>query len=180
LVPAIPVFLFYLVFKESNFVEVHDLPAGVVATGPIAAYIVLLIVGSRLSKQIDSQRSPLTQAEEALVGTSWSFEARSQHGSRVGKFTIDTDDLGRLCLSGNFQVGDRDVGSWRSTMARCESRQLEVLYDLRDAGKGHVRESTGLLSMAAEPDHPDTMSGSWGVVGDSDAFGELKCKRIRT
>jgi len=180
LVPAVPVFAFYLVFKESNFVEIHDVPSGVVATGPIAAYFVLLWIGSRLSKQLNAETSPLFPFEEQLVGSAWSFEASSQNGSRQGKFTIGTDDRGRLSLNGNFKLDGRNVGSWKSTMAQCENKRLEVLYDLGEAGKGEVRESTGLLSMTAEPDDPNTMSGSWAVVGDSQSFGELRCTRIKT
>ena len=180
LVPAVPVFAFYLVFKESNFVEVHELPSGIVATGPIAAYFVLLWLGSRLSRQFKADSSPLSPAEEKLVGTAWSFEANSQRSSRGGKFKIGKDDRGRLSVSGNFTMNGRNVGSWKSTMAQCKEMQLEFLYDLRESGKGEVHGSTGLLSMAAEPDDPDTMSGSWGVVGDSEAFGELQCRRIQS
>lgn len=178
LVPAVPVFAFYLVFKESNFVEVNQLPSGVVATGPIAAYFVLLWIGSRLAKRFDRESSPLSPAEQELVDTAWSFEAKSQNGSRHGKFTIKTDERGRLCLSGNFMLDGKNVGSWKSMMAQCSTGQLQVLYDLTDSGKGAVDDSTGHLSMSVEPDDPDTMSGSWGVVGDSDAFGALKCERI--
>jgi hypothetical protein len=178
LVPGVPVFAFYLVFKESNLVEIHEVPTGIVATGPIAAYIVLLWVGSRLSKQFRSEPSPLSPAEEEFVDTAWSFQASSQHGSRDGQFTIGIDDRGRLVLTGNFELAGRNVGSWSSTMAQCQSKRLEVLYDLSESGKGKVRESTGFLAMATEPDDPDTMAGSWIVLGDGQAFGELRCRRI--
>ena len=178
LVPAVPVFAFYLVFKESNVVEVQELPSGVIATGPIAAYFVLLWVGSHLAKDFYRESSSLSPAEEELVDTAWSFEAKSQNGSRYGKFKIGTDERGRLSLSGSFMLDGSNVGSWKSTMAQCSTEQLQVLYDLTDSGKGEIDDSTGLLSMSVEPDDPDTMSGSWGVVGDSKAFGDLRCEKI--
>lgn len=182
LVPAIPVFAFYLVFKEVNFVEVNDLPAGIAATGPIAAYFALLWLGFRLNGQLNAQLnekpSPLSPAEEKMVGTAWSFEARSQNGSRHGKFTFDTDDRGRLCVSGSFKMDGRNVGSWKSSMVQYGNQQLEFVYDLSDSGKGGIRKTRGLLSMSVEPDDPDAMSGDWGVIGDDEAFGELHCTRI--
>lgn len=180
LAPAVPVFAFYLVFKQLNFVEVDGLPTGVVAAGPIAAYFVVFWLGLRLFKYVQSQSSPLSSAEEELVGTDWSFEARSQHGARDGTFSIGIDDRGRLSLSGNFKLGGRNVGAWKSTMAQCANKRLDVLYDLSESGKGSVHDSQGLLSMSAEPADPDAMSGSWFVIGDADAFGDLTCKRIKT
>jgi hypothetical protein len=179
LIPAVPVFAFYLVFKESNFVELHEVPSGVVAAGPIAAYFVLLYLGSRLTKHVSAESSPLSFSEQALVGSSWSFEAKSQHSKRDGTFKISVDERGRLSLSGRMRQGGGEVGSWKSTMAQCAHEQLEVLYDLSETGGGKRDNSTGLLKMSTEPEDPDTMSGTWGVVGDGDAFGELTCNRIK-
>lgn len=180
LVPAVPVFAFYLVFKESNFVELHEVPSGVVAAGPIAAYLILLYIGMRLTMHVkDASPEPLLPAEQALVGTSWSFKARSQRSARDGKFTINADDRGRLRLSGSMRLDGGEVGNWKSTMAQCANEQLEVLYHLSETGRGRLDNSTGLLKMCPEPENPSLMSGTWGVVGDADAFGELRCERIK-
>ena len=42
LLPAIPVIAFYLLFDKQNYFELEDTARGIVATGPIAAYIALV------------------------------------------------------------------------------------------------------------------------------------------
>ena len=172
-----PVIVFYLIFNDQNYFELEDAARGIVATGPIAAYIALVLVGARINKQISALTHPLTEAEEKLVGTKWTFESHSQKEDRTGSFEI-SDERGRLSIEGSFKKDGRDVGSWQSTMAQCESSQLKIVYNLSDAGKEQVRNSTGMVTLSRDANDPDAMSGPWAVIGDDTALGDMSCRRI--
>ena len=48
LIPLIPVVLLYLLFERQNYFELHDAAKGVVAVGPIAAYVVIVSLAYRI------------------------------------------------------------------------------------------------------------------------------------
>jgi hypothetical protein len=181
LVPMIPVGIFYAIFSDQNYFELENAGKGIVATGPIAAYFALVWLGARLYKGVSSDQPRLSDAEERLLGTSWDFNATSQHGSeRKGSFTVTSASDGGLELKGNFEMADEtQVGDWRSTMTRCEDGRLQILYDLSDSGKGAEERSTGMLSLHAKAVDPRQMSGRWVVLGRADAQGQMTCRKVK-
>lgn len=180
LLPVVPVVIFYAVFRDQNYFELENAARGVVATGPIAAYVVLVVIGWNLYKRLSSLVFPIGPDEERLVGSSWDFSAVSSHETRrKGSFSFGVGGRGELNAAGSFQDAEtgQDVGQWESTMARCKERQLEILYDLDDMGKGALEKSTGVLSLSLDPRDPRRMSGTWVVLGRDEAFGTITCTR---
>lgn len=180
LLPVIPVVIFYAVFRDQNYFELKNAARGIVATGPIAAYVGLVLIGWSIYKRLSSLIFPIGPDEERFVGTSWDFSAISSHNTqRKGSFSFSIGGRGELNAAGNFQDSEtgQEVGQWESTMARCKERQLEVLYDLDDMGKGALEKSTGVLSLSVDPRNPKRMSGTWVVLGKGEAFGTITCTR---
>lgn len=179
LLPAVPVLVFYAVFKDQNYFELNNAARGIVATGPIAAYVALVVMGWRLYKQLSSLFFPLGPFEEKLIGTAWDFTATSYHGThRKGSLKIAQDARGALSLTGSFKAEDgRDVGAWESTMTHAEDGRLQVVYDLDDLGKGALESSTGMLSLITSPRDRTRMSGTWVVLGRGEAHGAIECRR---
>ncbi len=48
LLPLIPVFLLYAFFEGQNYFELQQTAKGIVATGPIAAYVFIVGLGWRI------------------------------------------------------------------------------------------------------------------------------------
>ena len=179
LLPVIPVVIFYALFSGKNYFELEDAARGIVATGPIAAYVALVVIGYKIYKSLSSLIFPIGDDEEQFVDTSWDFSAESKHHTkRKGSLTFSVDSR-ELTVDGSFKdvESDRDVGQWESTMVRCEKKKLEILYDLDDQGKGSPEQSTGVLSLRVDPVDERRMSGTWVVLGRADAFGDITCTR---
>lgn len=180
LLPMVPVVIFYVVFADQNYFELKEAARGVVTTGPIAAYFALVWLGWRIYRQVSSLIAPLDPLVKRLVGTSWRFEATSFHDThRKGEFAIGEGNLGELCLSGRFQRPDgTDIGSWKSTMTRCENNELQVVYALKDLSGATEQDTTGMLTMQLDDGkEPTRMTGNWVVVGRGEAHGDLVCTR---
>lgn len=180
LLPVIPVVIFYAVFSDRNYFELEDAARGLVATGPIAAYVALVVIGYKIYKSLSSLIFPIGEDEEQFVETSWDFEAESSHETkRKGSLAFSVGPRGELNAAGSFKdaANDRDVGHWKSTMTRCQKRQLEIVYDLDDVGKGALEKSTGVLSLSLDPGNAHSMSGTWVVLGRGEAFGTITCTR---
>lgn len=180
LLPAIPVLVFYAVFDNQNYFHLEDAARGIVATGPIAAYIALVWLGWQIYKRVSSLLDPLTPYEEELLGTSWRFTASSYHGTkRKGSFKVTQASNGDLCFAGTFEDdGGKNVGSWESTLAHCEDGRLQIVYDLDDFGKGDLEQTSGMLSLNADAQDPNRISGNWVVFGRAETNGNMVCEKI--
>jgi hypothetical protein len=174
--------ILYAFFQDQNYFELEDVSKGLVATGPIAAYVVVVWLGLRAFKSVNSGQPRLSDAEERMVGTRWSFDSESVNQSRrKGSFRVSALPEGGLRLQGNFEkVDGTPAGDWDSTMTRCEKDLLQIVYDLTDSGKdnGEAERSTGLLSLHAKDD-PDLMSGTWAVLGRAGAAGQMNCHKVK-
>ncbi len=176
LVPALPVVLFYVLFDRQNYFDLENAAKGVVASGPIAAYVFLVYLAAHLFQRISGITEDVSPLQAKILGD-WHFTATSFHGTaRKGSCTFEVT-RGQLCVSGSFMDGDKNVGNWRSTMARLSQQQLDFVYRLSDFRGGEPEESTGLISLHLDPADLSCMSGNWAVLGRAEAIGDVTLKR---
>jgi hypothetical protein len=176
LIPAIPVVAFYLLFNQQNYFELKEPARGIVATGPIAAYVALVLIGWTIYKRVSNITGEISPLQSKIMG-SWRYVATSAHGTRRDGTAEVSDDHGLICVSGNFQDGGRDAGRWNSEMARIERQQLQILYQLEDFRAAGPTISTAVLSVHIDPQNPGRMSGNWVVLGRDDAYGDIVFER---
>lgn len=176
-VPLIPVIALYWLFRELNYFELADAARGLVATGPIAAYVAIVAIGTRTYFKLNRLPALDERALKRVLGT-WSFEARSSHQTiRHGAAHV-TEDRGQIFLNGTLcDEEDSQVGSWESTMAQLQSQRLSFVYNLREARDGKEEASTALCMLSLDPNTPSLMRGRWIVMGRNEALGEITYSR---
>ena len=172
LLPAIPVMAFYLVFNRQNYFELQDTARGIVATGPIAAYIALVLIGWTIYKRVSNLTGEVSPLQSRILG-SWDYVATSVRGTKRQGSAEISEDHGQICMSGSFQDNDKPSGQWSSMMARIELQQLVVLYQLEDIRPQGRRTSTAVFSVQINPKAVNKMSGNWVVLGQADALGDI-------
>jgi len=177
LIPAAPVIAFYLLFNQQNYFELKETARGIVATGPIAAYIALVWIGWTIYRRVSNLTGEVSPLQSKIVGA-WDYVATSAHGTKRQGCAEITEQRGQICLSGDFMDNDSPSGRWSSEMARIELRQLEVLYRLEDFRPQGPVSSTAVLSVQINPDL-QRMSGNWVVLGRSGAYGDIVFTRRR-
>ncbi len=176
LIPALPTLAFYLLFSHQNYFELQDTARGIVATGPIAAYIALVWTAWSIYRRVSTITDDVSPLQSKVLGD-WKFEATSFHGSqRRGNCQI-TEDHGRLSVTGTFERDAKPVGQWNSTMANIDREQFQVLYRLDELRDGVSIASTAVLSVHINPKELKSMSGTWVVLGKSEENGEVVLTR---
>lgn len=177
LVPIIPVVILYLIFDQANYFKLEDTAKGILATGPIAAYVALVWIGWVIYGRVSKLTVKSSSALKEVLGT-WDFEAESSHGTkRSGQCTI-TNPRGILKISGSFFVGGNPVGQWRSQMAQLTESNLSVLYTLSEIREGKEVSSRGVCTLSFDPKSVSPMQGVWVVVGAPDAFGTITYTKV--
>jgi hypothetical protein len=172
LLPAAPVILLYAFFARQNYFELTDQARGIVAVGPIAAYVGLVLVGWRIYLRISATLSPPHPALRHLLGD-WTLKSISARGNiGEGKCQISSVQ-GRLSLSGDFVENGVYIGSWSSEIAQLKDNRLHMVYTLRELKKGEMRTIDCLCTLSFGSPPISQMTGIWIVAGQKDRVGNV-------
>jgi hypothetical protein len=178
LVPALPVIAFYVLFSQQNYFELQQSARGIVASGPIAAYVALVWIAWEIYKRIAALTVPELPHIDKLTG-GWRFTASSYHGSkRQGRFNL-FEQGGDLRLSGTFELDGKNIGHWKSTMTCLEENELSVVYSLEELRSGQNKMSRGMFVVHFDPEALDRLEGTWVVLGESEAHGDIVCTKAK-
>lgn len=123
LLPLVPVALLYWFFGEQNYFELQDTARGIVALGPIAAYVALVGIGWRLFASVESTLDPRHSALPHLPGE-WAIESISRHGTTYKGTARIRCSGARISLDGDFYKDGSRVGAWES---RANTVHLETI-----------------------------------------------------
>jgi len=177
LLPMIPVVLLYTFFAGQNYFELKDAARGMVAVGPIAAYVTLVLIGWRIYMKVSKTFSSSEPALNDLPGK-WYFTARSGHGTtREGNCMIE-NVLGHLVISGDFRENGEHVGNWTSEMTHLKGNNLYMVYTLEELKAGKIERVDGLCRLSFGTLPVSRMSGTWAVVGQEEMVGTVSYEKI--
>jgi hypothetical protein len=175
--PLIPVTALYVIFDQANYFKLEDAARGIVATGPIAAYVALVWIGWQIYRRVSNITVTSSAALKQVVGD-WTFEAESAHHTkRNGRCTI-TNPGGVLTITGSFIEEGKPVGDWRSQMAQLTDNELSVVYTLTELRDDNPVSSKGVCTLHFNPASVSPMTGVWAVVGVAEANGTITYTKV--
>lgn len=170
LVPLVPVIALYLLFEQQNYFQLDDPSRGLFIVGPIGAYFLLVLVGSRIFLKLPTSPSLPREVVDKLCGE-WVFESISLNNHvRSGDCTIESKN-GELILTGNFKEAGKAVGHWRGEIAGVRDNNFLLVYSLQQVGPpGHVY---GLVQIPLIDSSRSRLEGTWNVVGREGQEGTI-------
>jgi hypothetical protein len=188
--PIIPVVLLYWFFGSQNYFNLTNTAKGLVMSGPIGAYILIVWMGwnifARMLKTIAKPN------DIKKIKGDWEFTSKSNRMDEKGNSVIDerkgtckfVDDMGTLKMTGSFTENDKPVGSWESEMCKLDSSMLKFSYILREI-KGTTMEYFDGLCVLSYFDNPhkkgeqiEKIEGIWVIIGRADMAGEIKFTKV--
>jgi hypothetical protein len=177
-VPLIVMFVIYFFFAQQNFFQIEGLWKGIIASGPIAAYIFLTWIGFRYFKDLAATFDPQDDYRDILG--SWELVSQSEKSTQAtGRCEITCPNK-RLSLSGTFEEGANPTVVWQSDFAFLDGNRLFYVYKL-DAGPdsfiGYVRLHVKRPSRRAYKGVED-MVGDWVALGAQRKRGRISFKRV--
>lgn len=177
-VPLIVMFIIYFFFAQQNFFQIEGLWKGIIASGPIAAYIFLTWIGFRYFKDLAATFDPQDDYRD-LLG-SWELVSQSERGVKAtGRCEITCPNK-RLALSGTYEEGDRPIVVWQSDFAFLDGNRLFYVYKLdapTDSFIGYVRLHVKRPTRRSHTVVQD-MVGDWVALGVERKRGRISFKRI--
>ena len=173
LLPLLPVVLLYILFERQNYFELHDTAKGLVATGPIAAYVVIVWIAYRIYFKISPSFVGFDERLDQLCDK-WTFVSTSRGGHvRQGDCTI-TKDRQQLVINGNFKEGETILGIWEGELTGLRGNNFLMVYSLQETGKPNFY---GLVQVPFGDPAAQQMSGIWSVVGELNIEGNITYTR---
>lgn len=169
LIPLIPVVLLYLLFEKQNYFELQDAAKGLVAMGPIAAYLVIVGLAYRIYFKISPSFEGYDARLDLICGT-WDFVSTSKSDHVRQGFCSITKNKRQLVISGNFKEGAKMVGTWQGELMGLDGNTFLMVYSLQQTGKENLY---GLVQAAIADGNDKEISGIWSVVGRSDLEGSI-------
>lgn len=125
LIPLLPVISLYWLFQTQNYFGLDGFWKGIVASGPIGAYLFMVWIGWQIFQGLERREIP-----SGLLGE-WDFatvHADPTHPKRRGHLLIslEHDDLQ---LRGDFWEGETFLGNIHSRFAAWRSGHLYFSYE---------------------------------------------------
>jgi hypothetical protein len=170
--PLIPVLVLYGFFGNQNYFGLQGWIRGLVAAGPIAAYVFLVQLGWRIFRSlagvVGSEQSPPSD----LLGD-WCFESWSADGAKRRKGTCRIVREGhKTVIRGSYRSDDGALlGTWYSKAIHIEDRMLVFLYSLDEVLEGGAKHQEGVCSATLTPGDQARIEGQWRLLGDSVSLG---------
>lgn len=175
LLPLVPVILLYMFFANRNYFELQDTARGLVATGPIAAYVALILIGWNIYRKMGPPPNPLL---DYLAGD-WTIASRSVNGQRATGTCYIKNDGGELTISGDFQSDDNEeTGNWQSEMVKVKNNRLLMAYSLTTVRKTENDSLDGITTLTFGNRPVTRMTGTWIVVGKQNMSGFVEYTRL--
>lgn len=173
LLPLVPVVLLYMLFEKQNYFELQDTAKGIVAVGPIAAYVVIVGMATTIYSRISPSFAGLDPQLDEICGD-WTFVSTSTGGNiRKGDCFIKKKGQ-QLVVTGTFNEGDNPVGGWNGELTGLRDNNFLMVYSLREIGHENLY---GLVRVPFSTATTQKMSGTWSVVGRSELEGTITYTR---
>jgi hypothetical protein len=175
IVPLGILYFVYRFFSEQNFFSIEGLWKGVVASGPIAAYIFITWIGFRYFKELFAAFDPKDNFDN-LVGN-WKLDLISEHRTAASGDCEIRVEKNRLKLTGTFDEGDRPTRLWASDIAFVDGNRVFYVYqlDAQVSYIGYVRLQ--FSKMNPSKDKVEQMVGEWIGLGEEKKRGKIVLSR---
>jgi hypothetical protein len=179
ILPLIPVVILYAVFAGQNYFELRYAAKGIVALGPIAAYVAIVWLGWRLLLSLEREGRYFSPLADAVAGE-WEIASESTHHTLgTGNCTI-VNDRGILTISGDLSEEGSNVASWRSEIAVVKGNMLYIYYSLTQIRSGGRELYNGMCTLQFGAAPVDEMKGIWIVAGgERERSGTITLTRKR-
>jgi hypothetical protein len=179
LIPLGILYFVYTFFSEQNFFNIEGAWKGIVASGPIAAYIFITWMGFRYFKELLSIGFKLNEEIETVVGN-WIFDSSSEQHSKnaKGSCEISVQD-NKVKISGNYAELNEMETIWQSDIAFLDGNNLFYVYNLDSHGVRYIgyvrlRVSKKIKTKSVE------MKGEWVAIGNERKRGNITLTRELT
>ncbi|MDX2146819.1 MAG: hypothetical protein SFZ23_04795 [Planctomycetota bacterium] len=176
----IPVIVLYVLFEQLNLFTVDDkfIP-GIAAAGPIAAYLVLIIVGFKLYERVHRMHNAGKDAEALarLLGE-WTFKSDSQRSGKAftGSCSFKISD-GSVHATGQVSLEGKPVGTWSSLAITCSRDVYYIMYEMTAFDQGKETRTQGVNKVVPSG---NSFQGSWTVLGQEPHYGTIVYERPGT
>jgi hypothetical protein len=174
--PLIPVILLYAFFSRQNYFELKDAAKGIVAIGPIAAYVVIVGLGLEAMLRIEREGRNSNHLLENVTGE-WTIESKSLHGTPGRGRCYMENDRGRLVVNGELSENGMNLGTWQSEITMLKEHNLYIFYTLTQVKDTGSDKFDGICTLSFGSPPTNEMRGTWIVVGEKDRAGEITFKR---
>lgn len=175
LVPLAILYFVYTFFSEQNFFNIEGAWKGVVASGPIAAYIFITWMGFRYFKEIITITFRLNEEADNAIGN-WNFESTSEHGkSAKGNCEISLQD-NKLEISGNLEESNELATIWKSDIAFLDGNNLFYVYKLDSHNISYIGYVRLRVSRKVKKKMVE-MKGEWVSIGQEKKRGNITISR---
>ena len=176
LLPLIPVVVLYIIFAGQNYFELKDTTRGIVAIGPIAAYVAIVILGWKVMVGIEKESHPSSPLLDELIGE-WTLKSKSIHETPgKGKCFIE-NDRGALVINGDLSENGENQGTWKSEMTLVKGHNLYIFYTMTQISDLGSKKLDGICTLTFGASPINLMQGTWIIVGVSNMAGEMTLTR---
>lgn len=176
LLPLIPVIVLYMVFAGQNYFELQDTARGIVAVGPIAAYVAIVILGWKAMVGIEKEGRSSSPLHDELIGQ-WNLKSKSIHDTPGEGNCFIENDHGMLVISGNLSENGENLGTWKSEMTLVKDHNLYIFYTMTQIKETGSEKLDGICTLTFGAPPVNQMQGTWIVVGVSEMAGEMTLTR---
>jgi hypothetical protein len=160
----------YWFFAERNFFELHDTAKGIVATGPVAAYVGIMLMSWQIYKKLGPPPNPTLKD----LSGKWTFASSSMSGSTANGTCYIKSENGTLAITGTFTRADHaESGSWRCEMISVKDNTLRMAYTLTTVGKDETDTVDGITILTFGEPPVNTMTGIWVIAGKQNMSGTV-------
>src|SRR5262249_55833263 len=150
LLPIVPVVLLYFFFEKQNYFELQATAKGIVASGPVAAYVGIILIGWNIYRKLGSTEDP---GLEHLAGD-WTISSTSGNGYQGTGNCYIQYDRGELTISGDFRSEElHESGTWDCEMAKVKNNRLLMAYSLTTirGAENNTLDGITILSFGNQP-----------------------------
>jgi hypothetical protein len=158
---------------------------GVQLGGPVAAYVVILLIMNSVHKRLSKKHDPLASWKRQLVGE-WAVSSISHPSAKeaTSNCTALLADSGDLVMHGDFLLSNGlNMGHWYTEKLWRYGEKLCYLYILQEPSTkvvwcGHVELNVALRRRVFFfLSKPQKMNGTWFVYGPTQKSGSIEFMR---
>jgi hypothetical protein len=188
MIPLVPVVLLYIRFQDANFFGLQNWPRGVVASGPIAAYVFMLYYGFNriFTGLVRLTTSDLYKVPEEYIGN-WHCESLTRKSGKSSSGTL-TGFMRAGMLGFRGTLNGEDTNRFADIISDLcvldfGSHTANILYRIYGTRTDAVRVNYeciywGHVHVKTKED-PLTITGSWmQISGDERACGTLTLTKM--
>ena len=176
LLPAVPVVALYLIFGSNNVFELEGWIKGVVAGGPIAAYVFMVHLYWKIfvDKRLQSHQGDPDLVQ--LLGE-WTYISTSAGSGTEfrGSCSFRLTDRG-IAATGSVSMDGSPIGTWTALSVTWLDGNLLMVYRMTETRHG-VEETREGVSRLVPNTERSAMDGTWNVLGERGMSGTINYLR---